>query len=242
MLRVGKKKDKPEGTSTPPDASTTDVTTEPAPEPAPEPLPALAIPQHVPLENRPLSAIVESPVMPLNAQGIWGSETSPLAAASPLGATVVTAAESPINVQGPDFQTEPGTESANPIVAEPEAAVATEPEPAVEAPVAEQPKAIEPVAEPSTLAGEVEANVDASATDALLTPNSPASPPCDLNAQREIARARSPRHPSVGPSGVNRSRASPAPSIIGVKRKQPDEPDAVGKARVRYLPGKSRRI
>ncbi|KAG8765310.1 hypothetical protein FRC12_007562 [Ceratobasidium sp. 428] len=279
------KKEKGDGSS-----STTDVTgTDATPEPLsiPDSRPSLSIPDNMAMDQRPLSAIVESPIAPLNPHALLSDiqPAAPLATvSSPLANTVTIAAESPVEVKPEDVHSEPEIieapvetpvevavapiaspepipDDANPVEA---VVVAAEPEPApieeaqpkvaeeVQPTVAEevQPKAAEEVqpeiieeARPKDGSGTstpapIETNgVPVAPQDMLspMSPNSPSSTPWDPTSQREIARARSPRRTSAGgPS--NRSRLpSPAPSIIGVKRKQPDEPEIV-KSRVRYLP------
>ncbi|KAJ1311437.1 hypothetical protein OPQ81_009926 [Rhizoctonia solani] len=264
-----KEKEKGDGSSITPEASSVDVTSEP------EPRPSLMIPDRMYAEQRPLSAIVESPAVPLNPHMLVGPAQSPeqvMGAPIPAVSTdspVVVKAEttspemSPVmvNIDSDTSGIDSGAENPPTLTAvvaeiQPtiEATVVEEPEPVEEVEV-EQPKddappsaeevqetpAVEEVAahEPATSAPPA-----AEATPILpppenlvspMSPNSPSSTPWDPSIEREIARARSPRQSNGGPSTSNR-RGSPAPSIIGVKRKHPDEPTEVGKARVRYLP------
>ncbi|CAE6513049.1 unnamed protein product [Rhizoctonia solani] len=265
-----KEKEKGDGSSITPEASTLDVATEPA-----ESRPSLVIPDRVYNEQRPLSAIVESPAVALNPHMLVGHAQSPeqvMGAPVPVVTTdspVVVKAEttspemSPVlvNIDSDTSGVDSGMENLPAL-----AAVAAEVQPTTEAPVVEEPAPsteveepkdeapapVEEVQETPTIVEEAaapepetpappvaEATTTTSAPpDNLkspMSPNSPASSPWDATTEREIARARSPRYSNGGPSTSNR-RASPAPSIIGVKRKHPDEPAEVGKARVRYLP------
>ncbi|KAG9104556.1 hypothetical protein FRC06_001336 [Ceratobasidium sp. 370] len=277
VLRVGSKskKDKGDGAS-----STTDVTgTDATPEPLsiPESRPSLSIPDNMAMDQRPLSAIVESPVFPAALQ----PAAFAIAGSSPLANAITVTSDSPVDVKPEDAHSDPeiveapvetpvepaveptvvGLASPEPLPddANPMETAPVEPAPATGEPQPEvveeaQPKDVSPAteepqpevveeAQPKDVSGtatpaEIETNgIAAPPENALspMSPNSPSSTPWDPVSQREIARARSPRRTSAGgPS--NRSRVpSPAPSIIGVKRKQPDEPEIV-KSRVRYLP------
>ncbi|KAG8716250.1 hypothetical protein FRC08_009703 [Ceratobasidium sp. 394] len=264
VLRMGSKskKDKGDGAS-----STTDVAgTDAAPEPLsiPESRPSLSIPDNMAMDQRPLSAIVESPISPAPLQ----TAALLVAGPSPLANTVTATSDSPVDVKPEDVHSEPEiveapveapaepaleptvaalvTPEPLPSDANPVEAAPVEPAPATEEVQAEvavevQPEATEEV-QPKDASGtatpaQIETNGTAAPPENALSPmspNSPSSTPWDPASQREIARARSPRRSAGGPS--NRSRVpSPAPSIIGVKRKQPDEPEIV-KSRVRYLP------
>ncbi|KAG8748485.1 hypothetical protein FRC10_003618 [Ceratobasidium sp. 414] len=263
VLRVGSKSKKDKGDAA---SSTTDVTgTDATPEPLsiPESRPSLTIPGNMAMDQRPLSAIVESPISP----GVLQSAALVIAGPSPLANAITATSDSPVDVKPEDSHSEPEIveapveapaepvpeptvvalaspeplpDDANPMettVAPVEPAPATEEvQPEVQPEVAEeaQPKDASGTATPA----QAEANGTAAPPeDALspMSPNSPSSTPWDPVSQREIVPARSPHRTSVGgPS--NRSRApSPAQSIIGVKRKQPDEPE-VARSRVRYLP------
>jgi DNA polymerase-3 subunit gamma/tau len=274
-MRVGSKskKDKSEAGSLAA-TSTADVSTVDAvPEPVviPDSRPSLAIPDNLAMDQRPLSAIVESPIVPLNSQAVWGDvQPAGLTAAvmsSPL-ANTATMADSPVDAKPEEVTSEPEIVEAPAEVVAPappspelhevtalpvEPAAPIEPAPPTEEvqPVVTQEEeskdTVAALEAPAAASGATTpARVETSdiapppANNLLspISPNSPSSTPWDPTAQREIARARSPRRSSAGgPS--NRSRLpSPAASIIGVKRKLGDEPE-LAKGRVRYLPGKS---
>ncbi|CAE6422786.1 hypothetical protein BN14_00924 [Rhizoctonia solani AG-1 IB] len=264
------KKEKTDSLSSTPDASSLDVSTDQS-----EPRPSLMIPDRMYSDQRPLSAIVESPVVPLNPHMLVGARSPEqvFGAAGAADSPVVVKAEttspemSPVIVNidsdtsGMDSAAEnlPALDAVaaevqptiETVVEEPTALV-EEPTPSAEleqpkdtpalSPVEETPAIIEEIVVPEAetsatpVPEPVAASVPPSNLMSPMTPNSPASSPWDAGIEREIARARSPRQSNGGPSTSNR-RGSPAPSIIGVKRKHPDEPTTeVGKARVRYLP------
>ncbi|CAE6425142.1 unnamed protein product [Rhizoctonia solani] len=264
------KKEKTDSSSSTPEASSIDVSTEPS-----EPRPSLMIPDRVYSDPRPLSAIVESPVVPLNPHMFAGAQSPEQVMGAPISvgamdSPVVVKAEttspemSPVMVNidsdtsGLDSaaenlpaldavaaQVQPTTET---IVEEPTSSTELEQPKGAPAPVEETLVVVDevvapeaevsttPVAEPTTTVAEpTPTSAPVENLMSPISPNSPASSPWDAGIEREIARARSPRQSNGGPSTSNR-RGSPAPSIIGVKRKHPDEPTEVGKARVRYLP------
>ncbi|KAF8707752.1 hypothetical protein RHS03_03886, partial [Rhizoctonia solani] len=266
------KKEKADSSASTPEASSLDVSTELA-----ESRPSLVIPERLYNDQRPLSAIVESPVAPLNPHMLVRSQSPEQVFGAPVPAgaidsPVVVKAEttspemSPVMVtidsdtSGMDSAAE-NLQALDAVAAEVQTPVETiteEPSQSVEveqpqdspAPAEETPVAVEEVSVPEIVAPEAEAPTipvaettntptPAPAPANLMSPvspNSPSSSPWDAGIEREIARARPPRQSNGGPSTSNR-RGSPAPSIIGVKRKHPDEPTEVGKARVRYLPG-----
>ncbi|CAE7215774.1 unnamed protein product [Rhizoctonia solani] len=290
VSKVKKDKEKTDASSITPEASSINVSTEPEPEPRP----SLMIPDRTFSDQRPLSAIVESPAIPLNPHMLVGPAQSPeqvfgvpapaLSSDSPVVVKPETTSPemSPVllNLDSDTSGVDSGPENPpafaslademravnepvvegfvveEPIVEEPEPSEVEQPKDETAAPteeVQETPTVVEEVAAPEAGASTPEAEpeteatpvVEATATPAPaenlmspMSPNSPASSPWDAATEREIARARAPRQSNGGPSTSNR-RASPAPSIIGVKRKHPDEPAEVGKARVRYLPGES---
>ncbi|CAE6521490.1 unnamed protein product [Rhizoctonia solani] len=287
VTKTKKEKEKGDGSSITPEQSSLDVATETVESP-----PSLVIPDRS-YDQRPLSAIVESPAVPLNPYTLAGPAQSPeqvLAAPIPavsMDSPVVVQAEttspemSPVMVNlnsdtsgidsgvenlqaltavAPEVQSavveepEPVVEEPEPVVEAPEPVV-EEPEPVteVEHPKDDTPAPVEEIQETPVVVEEVaapeagtstppvgEAAVTSAPPENLLSPmspNSPASSPWDPATEREIARARSPRQSNGGPStSTSNRRGSPAPSIIGVKRKHPDEPTEVGKSRVRYLP------
>lgn len=123
----------------------------PVPVAIPEPRPSLSIPDNVAAiasEQRPLSAIVESPVIPLNSQAIWGDNAQPTIAAtisSPLANSSTPNPESPVEIKHEDVVSEPELVEAEPTVeAVVEPVVEAPAEPVVEAPV-------EPVVEPTAV-------------------------------------------------------------------------------------------
>lgn len=114
----------------------------------PEPRPSLSIPANISsiaIDQRPLSAIVESPIMPLNSQLLNGdaAPTSFAAVSSPLANSSSPVPESPVDIKPEDVNSEPelvAKPEPEPIV---EAMAAPAAEPAVEAPVE---SAVEPAA------------------------------------------------------------------------------------------------
>ncbi|KAG8691862.1 hypothetical protein FRC11_007221 [Ceratobasidium sp. 423] len=267
VSKTKKEKEKGDASSITPEQSSLDVATEPA-----ESRPSLMIPDRA-YDQRPLSAIVESPAVALNPHMLVGPAQSP---EQVLAAPVPAVTDSPVVVKAETTSPEmspvmvtldsdtSGIDSAveslptlAAVAAEVQPTtgptVVEEPEPVaeVEQPKDDAPAPAEEIQETTAVVEEVAAPeagtstppvAEAAATSAPpenlmspMSPNSPASTPWDPTTEREIARARSPRQSNGGPSTSNR-RGSPAPSIIGVKRKQPDEPAEVGKSRVRYLP------
>ncbi|QRV76250.1 hypothetical protein RhiJN_19087 [Ceratobasidium sp. AG-Ba] len=254
VLRVGSKskKDKSDSGSFATSDSTAVETAEPVS--ISDSRPSLTIaPPVTTAEPAPLSVIAESPAVQLGpgvssllantAEAMKGIDTKP-AEPAPIPEVVETPVEvAPVEpvvaVAAVVAEPEPVAEvEATPAPVEPEVVVATiaeEVQPAVTEEA--QPKDVATASGTATPA-QIETNGVAAPPENMMSPmspNSPSSTPWDPIAQREIARAVSPRRASAGgPS--NRSRVpSPAPSIIGVKRKAVDEPD-VSKGRVRYLP------